>query len=82
MTANLGAIDRRIRAGVAAVLLGLALLTQAWPLVVASAGVALTAMVAFCPLYRVYGLSTVDGLRKDCGPGGCATTCHARDRRP
>jgi hypothetical protein len=43
--------------------------------------VALTALTAFSPLYRLYGLSTAGGLRKDCGPGGCALPGSPNDRR-
>ena len=82
MTANVGRIDRVIRAAVAVVLLGLALATQAWPVLVVSAAVAVTALISFCPLYRLYGLSTVDGLRRDCGPGGCDTPGRPHNRQP
>lgn len=82
MTANVGRMDRGIRAAVAVVLLGLAVATHSWPLLVLSAAVALTALMSFCPLYRLYGLSTVDGLRRDCGPGGCATPGRPHNRQP
>jgi hypothetical protein len=81
MTANVGKIERIARAGVAVLLLGAALVTQAWPLALVGAAVALTALTAFSPLYRLYGLSTAGGLRKDCGPGGCALPGSPNDRR-
>ncbi len=74
MTANVGRIGRITRAGVTVVLLAVAFFTQAWPLVLLSAAIALTAAIAHCPLYRLYGLSTVGGLRRDCGTERCNPT--------
>ena len=67
MTANLGNIDRVVRLliGLALILAPLLNLPAMWSssgLVYASIGVGLiltaTALFRFCPLYRIFGLST------------------------
>lgn len=67
MTANLGTIDRAIRAIIGAVLILSPLLNipQIWPsgvFALASIGIGVvlifTALVRFCPLYRVIGISS------------------------
>lgn len=63
MNKNVGTIDRVIRAvvGVAAVIGAFSLgLTSVWGIVLAVVAVIalVTAIVGFCPLYRLFGIST------------------------
>lgn len=78
MTTNLGTADRAIRLGVAVVAA-----VAAWvlgPTSVAGIGLlalaavlAVTAVVGFCPLYRLLGISTVRRTRA-VAPSGGATS--------
>lgn len=63
MTTNVGSTDRIIRIGLAAVAALIAVLTGAGTvsgiLLLVVAGVLLvTALVGFCPLYRLFGVNT------------------------
>jgi len=67
MTANLGSPDRVIRVLIGALLIALPLLNQpdiwtnmTWTYASIAVGIVLiaTAIIRFCPLYRVFGLST------------------------
>lgn len=63
MNKNVGTVDRVIRAviGVAAVIGAFSLgLTSVWGIVLAVVAVIalVTAIVGFCPLYRLFGIST------------------------
>ncbi|QIM20126.1 DUF2892 domain-containing protein [Phycicoccus sp. HDW14] len=63
MTANVGSTDKIVRLVLALVALGVALLTGLGSvlgivLLVVAAVLAVTAFTGFCPLYRVFGLST------------------------
>jgi hypothetical protein len=59
---NEGSLDRAIRLvlGVALLALALAALSGVWQIVAGAAAVILllTAAVGFCPLYRIFGIST------------------------
>ncbi|MFN8184743.1 MAG: DUF2892 domain-containing protein [Candidatus Nanopelagicales bacterium] len=71
MTRNVGKTDRLVRAMAGLALLGLGVLTQAWPPVVVGVLLALTAALGFCPLYWFYGLSTIGGVHRSCADGRC-----------
>ena len=63
MSANVGGFDRLIRViiAIAAIAGAIALgfgSAWAWVLVVVAAIMVVTAAVGFCPLYRVFGMST------------------------
>jgi len=63
MTSNVGNADKVIRAGIAVVALVLAFVVGIGSvgdivLVVVAAIAGLTAAVGFCPLYRLFGIST------------------------
>ncbi|CAX22015.1 conserved protein of unknown function, putative membrane protein [Methylorubrum extorquens DM4] len=62
MNANVGSIDRLLRlvAGLILAGFGLGLLTETWSWIALGAGVilALTALVGFCPAYRLLGINT------------------------
>lgn len=63
MTANVGSTDKIVRLVLALVALVVALLTGLGSvlgivLLVVAAVLAVTAFTGFCPLYRVFGLST------------------------
>lgn len=63
MTKNESSIDRIIRLVIAVVALGAAFAigfpsVGAWVLVVVAAIMLVTAAVGFCPLYRIFGMST------------------------
>lgn len=74
MTRNVGTVDRLVRAAIAVLLvgLGLALVHDGWPLLALGALIGLTAAAGFCPLYRLYRLSTVGGLHRNCEDGDCS----------
>ncbi len=72
MKANVGTIDRIIRALGGAALLAFGItggLASPWNYVAMAAGAVflLTAIIRFCPLYRVVGMST-------CGTSACGKT--------
>jgi len=63
MTQNVGTIDRFVRGIAGAVLLlawVLGWFTDIWAIVLGIVGIVLvlTALVGFCPLYRLFGMST------------------------
>ncbi len=71
MTRNVGKLDRLIRVLAALALFGIAVMSQTWPPVVVGGLLAVTAVLGFCPLYWLYGLSTVGGVHRDCADGRC-----------
>lgn len=58
MTRNVGNTDRIIRIILGVVLVVLAAAIPAWPLALVALVPFGTALMGFCPLYRVFGLST------------------------
>lgn len=72
MTGNLGLWDRRVRAAIAAVLVVAGTLSGQWPVLALAVLMLGSAVVGFCPLYRLYGVSTRDGLQRDCPGGSCS----------
>jgi hypothetical protein len=63
MEANMGAIDKRIRLGIAAiiaVLYFMKIITGTLALVLLIVGIifTLTSFVSFCPLYKIVGINT------------------------
>jgi hypothetical protein len=71
MTRNVGTVDRSVRVFAALALLAIGVLSQAWPPVLVGALLSLTVAAGFCPLYALYGLSTVGGVHRDCADGRC-----------
>ena len=71
MTRNVGVVDRLVRVVAAGSLVVVGAFVPAWPAVVLGILVALTTVVGFDPLYRLYGLSTIGGVHRDCGNGSC-----------
>lgn len=69
MPRNLGTWDRAARTCVAVILLALGLWRGAWTLdflilSLVAAAILLTAALGFDPLYRIYGITTLSGLRR------------------
>ena len=58
MSRNESNVDRIIRIVLGAVLLVIGLATQLWLLAVVSLIPLVTGAVGFCPLYRIFGIST------------------------
>lgn len=71
MKRNLSTLDRAARMSVTAALVVTSVLTQAWPIAVLAALVAITGAIGWSPLYSVYGLSTVGGLHRECDDDYC-----------
>lgn len=65
---NVGTVDRGVRAVVALTLIGIGAILGEWPAALLGIAVGATAVAGWCPLYRVYGLCTVGGVRRTCGP--------------
>ena len=71
MTRNVGTVDRSVRVFATLALVAIGVLSQAWQPVLLGVLVAVTAAAGFCPLYALYGLSTVGGVHRDCANGRC-----------
>lgn len=69
---NVGQVDRIVRGILALALLGLGVLRGEWPIVLIGVAIGATAVLARCPLYRVYGLCTIGGVQRNCDDGSCA----------
>ena len=66
MATNMSWTDRLLRLGLSAVLVILGLAMDAWPLLVVTGLILLTAAFGRCPLYSVYNVSTAGGLHRTC----------------
>lgn len=71
MTRNVGNRDRPIRVVAVGALFAVGMASHAWPPVALGILLGLTVAVGFCPLYRLYGVSTVGGVHRECGDGAC-----------
>ena len=81
MTGNLSATDRGVRLGLAGVLIVTFVVTQAWPILVLALLIGVTGAIGWSPLYSVYGLSTINGLHRECDDDYCGLPASPRRDR-
>lgn len=66
MQKNIGTIDKTIRIGVGALLVGYGLFSGSYIAIVIGAIPLITSLVNFCPIYGLLGLSTCKNDDREC----------------